>query len=103
MDVRGAVPGDTEAIRRVARRAWHDVYDEALGERAVEQTIDEQCDLRRLEESIENEQRPLFVAVTDEIVGFAQGDRAGTDPLARSCRGSTSSRRAGARVSGLSC
>lgn len=71
--VREAVPTDAEEIQRVARRAWHDVYASRIGKDAVEEVIDEWYDPQLLREAIETEQRPLFVAVCDEVVGFAQG------------------------------
>lgn len=73
MEIREAVPGDAEGIQRVARQAWHDVYDRRLGEQGVEQMIDEWYGLELLRDSIETETHPLFVASGDEIVGFAQG------------------------------
>lgn len=73
MEFREAASEDAEGIRRVARRTWHAVYDEIIGERAVTEMIDEWYDLRGLRNSIEDEDKPAFVAVDDEIVGFVQG------------------------------
>ncbi len=71
--VREAVPTDAEEIQRVARRSWHEVYGRRLGEEAVEGMIDEWYEPDLLRDAIETETRPLFVAVGDAVVGFAQG------------------------------
>lgn len=73
MEIRAAVPDDVAGIQRVARRTWHDVYGKRLGEDAVEKIIHEWYDPTLLGDAIETEARPLFVAVGDDIVGFAQG------------------------------
>lgn len=71
--VRKAVPTDAGEIQRVARRSWHEVYAKRIGEEAVEEIIKEWYDPQLLGEAIETDSRPLFVAVGDEVVGFAQG------------------------------
>lgn len=41
MELRPATIDDTEAIRRVARRAWHAAYEDVLNEAAVDATVAE--------------------------------------------------------------
>jgi len=73
MEFREARANDAAAVRRVARRSWHETYDEVIGEEAVEEMIDEWYDVHALEESIAREDSPMFVAVNDDVIGFAQG------------------------------
>lgn len=73
MTVRAATPEDAPAIRRVARASWHAAHDHVVGEETVEEVIEEWYDVDGLGESIERDDRPTFVAVEDEVVGFAQG------------------------------
>lgn len=73
MEVREATPVDAESIRAVARRTWHDVYDEILGAEAVSEQLAEWYDLEGLRNSIETEACPTFVAGSDDVVGFVQG------------------------------
>lgn len=73
MEIRAAVAKDAPAVQRVARRTWHEVYDSILGEDVVEDTVDEWYEEQRLRESIAAGDSPMFVAVDDEVVGFAQG------------------------------
>lgn len=73
MDFRRANPGDAAAVRRVARRSWHEAYDEIIGEEAVVEKIDEWYDVHALEESVARGDCPMFVAVEDDVIVFAQG------------------------------
>lgn len=80
MEIREAVPADAAAIQTVARKTWHEAYDEILDPDAVEEKIDEWYDRDRLRTSIRNDDSPFFVAVTDDIVGLAQGGRSESGP-----------------------
>jgi len=73
MEFREAVPDDAEAIQRVARHSWHEAYDNIIGKEAVEEKIDEWYNINELQDSIEREENPTFVAIADDVVGFAQG------------------------------
>lgn len=73
MSIRPATPEDAPAVRRVARASWHAAHDHAVGEETVERVIDEWYATEDLRESIAREDRPMFVATSDEVVGFAQG------------------------------
>lgn len=82
-DVRAAAPDDGPAIRRVARDAWHAVYDDVLGTETVESVLDDWYDLDGLERSVVREDGRFLVAEADDlVVGFAQGVR-GEDGPAR--------------------
>ncbi len=71
--VRPATAADADAIRRVAREAWHAAYDDLLGPDTVTETVAEWYDPDRLvEHDITADERPLFVAVDDALVGFAE-------------------------------
>jgi len=73
MDIREAIPDDAPAVRRVARRSWHETYDEIIGEEAVDEMIDEWYDVGALKKSIERPENPMFVAISADLVGFVQG------------------------------
>ena len=73
MDIREAIPDDAPAVRRVARRSWHETYDEIIGEEAVDEMIDEWFDVGTLKKSIERPENPMFVAISADLVGFVQG------------------------------
>lgn len=73
MKIREATPEDAAPIRQVARRSWHETYDDIIGEEAVEVKIDEWYDVADLKASIERDDSPMFVAVDTDVVGFVQG------------------------------
>jgi len=72
--VRRAVADDAEAIQRVARASWHEAYDQVLGADVVTETVESWFDPETLvADDVEDEDRPLFVAVVDDtVVGFAE-------------------------------
>lgn len=84
MEFREADPGDAPAIRRVARRSWHEAYDEIIGAQAVEEKIDEWYGVPTLEESIERADSPMIVAVEEDVIGFAQGGPSDGGPASAS-------------------
>lgn len=68
--IRPARPDDAEAIRDVAREAWHAVYDDLLGSAVVDRRVDEWYDPDALVESM-NSPGSFSVAVDgDAVVGF---------------------------------
>jgi ribosomal protein S18 acetylase RimI-like enzyme len=72
--VRKASADDVSAIQRVARNAWHVVYDPVLGADRVDEIVDSWYDPERLlTDDIESDERPMLVATVDSvIVGFAE-------------------------------
>lgn len=51
MELRDAAPADAEAIATVARRSWHEAYDELLGAETVDTTVDRWYDPESLRET----------------------------------------------------
>jgi ribosomal protein S18 acetylase RimI-like enzyme len=66
--IRPAEPVDIAAIRRVARAAWHAVYDDILGEEVVNEHLREGYAPPVLERMIELEEVGLFVSTADDDV-----------------------------------
>lgn len=77
---RRATPEDAESIRRVATKSWHATYDSIIGSEAVEETIDEWYELDGLASSITRDGAPMFLAIADRAIGFAQGGRSNDGP-----------------------
>ena len=74
MEFRKAAPEDAASVQRVARESWHTAHDHIIGENAVENLLDEWYSQDGLEESIDREDAPMFLATDDgEVIGFAQG------------------------------
>lgn len=73
--LRDATEGDAAAIQRVARKSWHEAYDEIVGVGTVQSTVDSWFDPDRLvRDDILPDDRPLFVAtISDDVVGFIEG------------------------------
>ncbi len=70
--VRPAERDDVSGIQRVARAAWHEVYDDIFGEEAVAAMLDEAYDGDVLERMTDLDEVGLFVATRDgEVVGYA--------------------------------
>ncbi|MDT3436148.1 GNAT family N-acetyltransferase [Haloarcula sp. 1CSR25-25] len=70
--IRPAEPVDIADIRRVARAAWHTVYDDILGEETVNELLSEGYAPPVLEQMIDLEEVGLFVSTADgDIVGYA--------------------------------
>lgn len=86
-DVRPAEPADAEAIRRIAREAWHAAYDEFLGAETVEERIEAWYDPADLRESAAAPEEAFYVAERERILGFVHlvpdGDEPGLFHLAR--------------------
>lgn len=73
MEIRPATTDDNEAIREVARDAWHDTYDE-LSSDVIDETIDDWYADEELERALETAGTAVLVAETDDgIVGFTHG------------------------------
>lgn len=73
MPIRAAEAGDAAAVQRVARAAWHAAHDHVIGEDAVAELLAKWYDRDALADSIAREDAPMFLAVEDDVVGFAQG------------------------------
>ena len=74
VEFREAVDRDAESVQRVARKSWHAAHDHIIGEAAVEELLDRWYGHDELEERIDREDAPMFLAIADgEIVGFVQG------------------------------
>lgn len=79
MTIRPARPDDADAIRDVARDAWHAAYDDLLGQTVVDRRVDEWYDPDALIESMTSP-GSFSVAVDDgSIVGFAHLGPPGPD------------------------
>ncbi|WP_254766108.1 GNAT family N-acetyltransferase [Salinilacihabitans rarus] len=73
MEIRPASAADREAIREVARAAWHDSYDE-LDAETVDETVDAWYADDELERALSEPGTAFLVAEDDgEVVGFSHG------------------------------
>ncbi|WP_135304300.1 GNAT family N-acetyltransferase [Haloarcula amylovorans] len=80
ISVRPATEHDITAIQQVAHAAWHAVYDDILGEEAVDTHLSEGYARNVLERMIDVDDIGLFVAtVDDDVVGYASCGM--TDPV----------------------
>ncbi len=71
--IRPATAADREAIRDVARAAWHDTYDE-LDAETIDETVDAWYDDPSFGEALEKPGTAILVAEVDgELVGFTHG------------------------------
>lgn len=69
--IRPAEPVDIADIRRVARAAWHAVYDDILGEDTVNALLEEGYAPPVIERMIDLEEVGLFVSTADgDVVGY---------------------------------
>ena len=69
---RVAHTGDVESVQRVAKAAWHAVYDEILGEDVVDQVLGEWYDDDAIAAGITHDAQDFFVAErAEEVVGYA--------------------------------
>lgn len=75
VEVRPAAPGDADALRRVARRAWHAAHAPIVGAETVEEFLAEYYDESSLRSAIEDEGIIFEVAVD-----AADGDAEAADP-----------------------
>lgn len=60
--IRQATPDDAAAVKRVARASWHATYDDLLGERTVDETVDQWYDPDRLADAARSDDHVLHVA-----------------------------------------
>ncbi|WP_049928769.1 GNAT family N-acetyltransferase [Halopiger goleimassiliensis] len=73
MEIRPATVDDREPIRRVAREAWHDTYDE-LAPDTIDETIDDWYGDESFADALEEPGTAVLVAEVDgEVVGFTHG------------------------------
>ena len=73
MEIRPATTDDREAIRRVARDAWHDTYDELEAE-TIDETVDDWYGDETLERALSEPGTAFLVAEEDgETVGVTHG------------------------------
>ncbi|AFZ72910.1 GNAT family N-acetyltransferase [Natronobacterium gregoryi] len=73
MEIRPATTDDRERIRKVARRTWHDTYDE-LEDETIDATIEEWYGDDALETAMTKPGTTFLVAEKDgEVVGFTHG------------------------------
>lgn len=81
IEVRPAATGDVDALRRVARRAWHAAHAPIIGADTVEEFLADYYDEDSLRSEIENEDTILDVAAddTDTPVGFASASPTDAD------------------------
>jgi len=71
--VRPATAVDLPAIQRVAERAWWATYEGVLADATIETMLEAGYDEDVLERVVASDERSLFVAEADEVVGFASG------------------------------
>jgi ribosomal protein S18 acetylase RimI-like enzyme len=71
MNVRRAHPGDAEAVRRIARDAWHETYDDVLPEARIDALVDDWYDTDGLRDDIDGPDPFVAAAFGDEVGGFA--------------------------------
>jgi len=75
-EIRAATAEDAPDIQRVARAAWHAVYDDIVGPERVTETVDAWYDPDRLvEDDVRDPDRPFVVAIRGEderVLGFAE-------------------------------
>lgn len=82
IEVRPAVTDDVNAVREVARRAWHAAHAPIVGEATVERFLADYYDADSLRSEIESEEVILDVAAadgTDTPVGFASASPTDAD------------------------
>ena len=73
IQIRPATQSDREAIREVARDAWHETYDE-LDPETVDQTVDAWYDDEAFANALDEPGTAVRVAEHDrEVVGFTHG------------------------------
>ncbi|MFB6205440.1 MAG: GNAT family N-acetyltransferase [Haloglomus sp.] len=84
--IRAATPGEAEAIRELARVAWHEVYDDIMGPDEVDQRLDNWWRAEELRDVITNPDHLFLVAVDSGDVAGEAGEAdaetgAGADPV----------------------
>ena len=73
MNIRPATADDVGAIRELARRTWHDTYDE-LDTETIDETVDEWYADEELERALSEPGTALLVAEVDgDVVGVTHG------------------------------
>ncbi|MDY6818089.1 MAG: GNAT family N-acetyltransferase [Halobacteriales archaeon] len=71
IELRQAMPADTAAIERIARRAWHATYDELLGADVVDETVTAWYASEQLREDITSPASVFQLAIEDDDpIGF---------------------------------
>lgn len=73
MEIRPATTDDREAIRELAREAWHDTYDE-FDSATIDETVDAWYADEELERALSEPGTAFLVAEADgDVVGFSHG------------------------------
>jgi ribosomal protein S18 acetylase RimI-like enzyme len=77
--IRAATPGEAEAVRELARAAWHEAYDDIMGPEEVDERLDNWWRAEELRDVITNPDHVFLVAVdTDAVAGDAERGEAET-------------------------
>jgi GNAT superfamily N-acetyltransferase len=84
--IRAATPGEAEAVRELARAAWHEAYDDIMGADEVDERLDNWWRAEELRDVITNPAHVFLVAVDAGAVDGGAGDGtaetgAGADPV----------------------
>lgn len=70
--VRKADPDDITGVQQVARKAWHESYDDIFEANIVDSIVDDRYEEEVINLGVENESQDFFVAERDEqLVGYA--------------------------------
>jgi GNAT superfamily N-acetyltransferase len=87
--IRAATAGEADAVRELARAAWHEAYDDIMGPEAVDERLDTWWRADDLRDVITAPEQRFLVAVdTRDVVGGADATRGGdTDPEAETGAG----------------
>ena len=73
MEIRPATTDDCEALRELARRTWHDTYDELESE-IIDETVEAWYADEELERALDQPGTAMLAAEReDDIVGFTHG------------------------------
>jgi ribosomal protein S18 acetylase RimI-like enzyme len=71
MNVRRARPGDAEAIRRVARVAWHETYDDVLSAGRIDELVDDWYATDELVDDVGGPDPVVVAEFGSDVGGFA--------------------------------
>ncbi|WP_323191542.1 GNAT family N-acetyltransferase [Halostella sp. PRR32] len=81
VEVRPATTDDVAGVRRVAHAAWEAAYDDLLAAETREQCLSEWYSPVAVERAVTDTSVGYFVAVDDDVVGYASGSTAGTEGI----------------------
>lgn len=71
VSIRAATVADVDGVQRVARRAWHEAYEEFLLTEAIDAILADWYAAEELEAAITSERSVYLVADDEGIVGYA--------------------------------